>query len=59
VNDSNVLISYPGVTFRQLPRDDGHLAFCAVWLPGNDNPAMRRFLSLARSMLQERSPPKF
>ncbi|AZG78420.1 LysR family transcriptional regulator [Methylocystis rosea] len=58
VNDSNVSICYPGVAFRRLPRDDGHLSFCAVWLPGNDNPAMRRFLSLARSMLQERSSPK-
>lgn len=53
VNDSNVSICYPGVSFRQLPRDDGHLDFCAVWLPGNDNPALRRFLSLARKMAKK------
>ena len=53
VSDSNVSICYPGVAFRQLPRDDSHLAFCAVWLPGNDNPALRRFLSLARTMAKK------
>jgi DNA-binding transcriptional LysR family regulator len=53
VSDSNVSICYPGVAFRQLPRDDGYLGFCAVWLPGNDNPALRRFLSLARTMAKK------
>ncbi|MBG0794064.1 LysR family transcriptional regulator [Methylocystis sp. H62] len=53
MNDSNVSICYPGVSFRQLPRDDSHLGFCAVWLPGNDNPALRRFLSLARTMAKK------
>ncbi|MFZ3181201.1 MAG: LysR family transcriptional regulator [Methylocystis silviterrae] len=50
MNDANVSICYPDVTFRQLPHNDSHLGFCAVWLPGNDYPALRRFLSLARTM---------
>ena len=50
--------SEPGVIFRPLASDDRRVSYCAIWLPGNDNPALRRFLSLARSMLQERSSPK-
>jgi DNA-binding transcriptional LysR family regulator len=53
VNDSNVSICYPGTSVRQLNCDDSYLAFCAVWLPGNDNPALRRFLSLARKMAKK------
>jgi hypothetical protein len=34
--------------------DDHLLQFNAAWLPHNDNPALRRFLSLARSMAKER-----
>ena len=51
-------IPYPGVAFRPLGGKDDRVSYCAVWLPGNDNPALRRFLSLARSMSPERSPPK-
>lgn len=54
VNETNASIHYPGVAFRPLPRDDCRLGYSAVWLPGNDNPALRRFLSLARSMAAER-----
>jgi DNA-binding transcriptional LysR family regulator len=50
VSDSSVAISYPGVVFRPLHGEKQRLSYCAVWLPGNDNPALRRFLSLARSM---------
>lgn len=38
--------AYPNVAFR--PVVDGNLPFSAVWSPENDNPALRRFLSLAR-----------
>lgn len=58
-NGSATEISYPGVTFRPLAGDNARISYCAVWLPGNDNPALRRFLSLARSMLKERSLLKF
>ncbi|QGM99866.1 LysR family transcriptional regulator [Methylocystis parvus] len=57
LNDSSTGISYPGVVFRPLAGDN-KLSYSAVWLPGNDNPALRRFLSLARSMSAETRPPK-
>jgi DNA-binding transcriptional LysR family regulator len=42
--------AYPGVVFRRIEGDDDKLPFSAVWLHDNDNPALRRFLSLARAM---------
>ena len=54
LSDSSTAIPYPGVAFRPLAEEDNHVSYCAVWLPGNDNPALRRFLSLARSMSSER-----
>lgn len=38
----------PGVVFRPLLTDE--LPFSAVWSPRNDNPALRRLISLARTM---------
>jgi|SRR6516225_7199387 hypothetical protein len=38
------------VVFRPISGDDATLQFSAVWGPGNDNPALRRFLSLARTL---------
>ena len=43
---------YPDVVFRSLAAPEDVLPYSAIWLPGNDNPALRRFLSLARSMSQ-------
>lgn len=39
---------FPGVVYR--PLSDEILPFCAIWSPHNDNPALRRLLSLARTM---------
>lgn len=39
---------FPGVCYR--PIDGESLPFSAVWSPRNDNPALRRILSLARSI---------
>jgi DNA-binding transcriptional LysR family regulator len=58
VNGTAMESPYPGVTFRPLAGDDTRISYCAVWLPGNDNPALRRFLSLARSMSAERTRPR-
>jgi hypothetical protein len=41
---------YPDVIFRPFDTMEDMLTYSAVWLPGNDNPALRRFLSLARSL---------
>jgi DNA-binding transcriptional LysR family regulator len=43
-------ISFPGIIFRPIAGTDTTLCFCAVWSPHNDNPALRRFLSLAREL---------
>ena len=39
-------VTYPGVVFR--PLEGEWLPFNAVWSDNNDNPALRRFMSLAR-----------
>ncbi|WP_292532707.1 LysR family transcriptional regulator [Methylocystis sp.] len=49
--------SEPGVIFRPLSSDDRRVSYCAIWLPGNDNPALRRFLSLARARASTPSAP--
>jgi len=40
--------SYPGVEFRPIADAGAIIPFGGVWSPSNDNPAFRRFLSLAR-----------
>jgi DNA-binding transcriptional LysR family regulator len=54
LSDVSTAIPYPGVAFRPLAGEDDRVSHSAVWLPGNDNPALRRFLSLARSKSAER-----
>jgi DNA-binding transcriptional LysR family regulator len=49
---------YPDVVFRPLATPEDVLPYSAIWLPGNDNPALRRFLSLARSMSQGLRTPQ-
>lgn len=43
-------VAYPGVIFRLLARET--LPFSAVWSARNDNPMLRRFLSLARVQMR-------
>lgn len=47
-SEATVASHFPGVTYRPLAGEV--LPFCAIWSPRNDNPAFRRFLSLAKSM---------
>jgi DNA-binding transcriptional LysR family regulator len=47
-------ISFPGIIFRPIADTDGTVSFCAVWSPHNYNPALRRFLSLARVLARQR-----
>lgn len=47
-SEATVATGFPGVVYRQLAGEV--LPFCAIWSPRNDNPAFRRFLSLANSM---------
>ena len=53
LSDSSTAIPYPGVAFRPLAGENDSVSYSAVWLPGNDNPALRRFLSLTRSKSAE------
>ena len=46
VGTAEIAVCYPNVVFR--PLDDETLSFSAVWAASNDNPTLRRFLSLAR-----------
>lgn len=57
ISEAGIATRYPGVVFRPLAPAEDVLPYCAVWLPGNDNPALRRLLSLARSMSQGRTAP--
>ncbi|MFG1412009.1 LysR family transcriptional regulator [Tardiphaga sp. 862_B3_N4_1] len=45
-SEATVAAQFPGVVYRPLAGEI--LPFCAVWSPRNDNPAFRRFLSLAK-----------
>lgn len=41
-------VSYPGVVFVPIGDADERVPFSMTWRPENDNPALRRFVSLAR-----------
>jgi hypothetical protein len=47
-SEATLATSFPEVVFRPISGGDATLQFSAVWWPGNDNPALRRLLSLAR-----------
>jgi DNA-binding transcriptional LysR family regulator len=47
-SQSATAASFPEVFFRPIAGDAELLPFSAMWSPSNDNPAFRRFLSLAR-----------
>lgn len=47
-SEATTAAQFPGVVYRPILGET--LPFSAVWSPGNDNPSMRRLLSLARSM---------
>ena len=47
---SEASVGYPGVHFARLEGEA--VSFSAVWAPGNDNPALRRLLSVARVQSQ-------
>ncbi len=51
-SEATIATRFPGVVYRRL--DAEALPFCAVWSPDNDNPALRRMLSLARSMAKDK-----
>lgn len=54
VSEAMTAARFPGLCYRPIVGEI--LRFNAVWSPKNDNPALRRFLSLARSMAASRKP---
>jgi DNA-binding transcriptional LysR family regulator len=48
VSEAMVAAQMPGITYRPILNDI--LPFSAVWSRRNDNPALRRLLSMARKM---------
>lgn len=50
VSEAGAAPIYPSVVFRPVTGGEDVLSFSAVWSPDNDNPALRRFLSVARVM---------
>jgi DNA-binding transcriptional LysR family regulator len=53
-SEATAATPFPKVVFRPIARNDELLQFSAAWLPHNDNPALRRFLSLARTLAKDR-----
>jgi len=49
-SESAVATPFRGVRFKPIAGDEDLLPTVGVWLPGNDNPALRRFVSLAKAM---------
>lgn len=58
VSEAATQVDYPDVAFRFFEEQDDLLPFHLVWSEKNDNPALRRFLSLARAMNTGRSLPE-
>lgn len=56
-SEATIATVYPDVLFRPVAGPHDILPFSAVWLAGNDNPTLRRFLSLARSLSTARKSP--
>lgn len=57
ISQAGTGVSYPNVVFRPLEAESDRLPFSAVWAPGNDNPVLRRFIALMRSIAEGRSIP--
>ena len=57
VTGAEASASYPGVVFR--PLDDDWLPIGLMWSERNDNPLLRRFMSLARRWSRERETRRF
>lgn len=52
-SEATIATRFPGVVYKRLEGET--LPFRAVWSPNNDNPAFRRFLSLARQIAKQKA----
>jgi DNA-binding transcriptional LysR family regulator len=51
--ESTLGMEYPDVVFRPICGGDEMIGFKAVWLMSNDNPALRRLISLAKARAKQ------
>lgn len=56
-SETAVAAPFPNIVFRPVAGNASTLQFNAVWLHENDNPALRRFLSLVRGIGQHPKRP--
>ena len=54
-SESTTATPFPGVVFKPMGEHADILPCVGVWSPANDNPALRRFVSLARSLKKSRN----
>jgi len=52
-SEATIANSFPEVEFRPLAGNTDVVSFSGIWSPKNDNPALRRFLSLARVLARK------
>jgi DNA-binding transcriptional LysR family regulator len=52
-SEATIATIYPNVVFRPIAGPYDVLPFSGVWLAGNDNPALRRFISAARALSRQ------
>jgi DNA-binding transcriptional LysR family regulator len=55
--EAAVATRFAEVEFRPIAGGDDVVQFSAVWSPENDNPALRRFVSMARAMAKRKRKP--
>lgn len=55
-SEATTAAHFPGIVYRPIRGES--LPFSAIWSPVNDNPSMRRLLSMARSMASARGGGK-
>jgi DNA-binding transcriptional LysR family regulator len=54
-SESTTATPFPGVVFKPMGEHADLLPCVGVWSPANDNPALRRFVSLARRLKRSRN----
>lgn len=53
-SESTISTQFPEIVFRPVAGNQATVLYSAVWSSTNDNPAFRRFLSLARTLAKQR-----
>jgi DNA-binding transcriptional LysR family regulator len=57
MNEAVIAMTFPHVAFRPIAGNSDIVPFSGVWLLRNSNQALRRFISLARTLSKDWNPP--